>query len=1599
MPDLIDQILARMVSKEPGARIKQMLQTEARKRERLLDKRAELLAQPDLLEKRVAAHAGVFSLSVRKARARRGEGKLEALERLDGGTSQEGFASELLGEYTAALEDPSYLGLSNRQLLAEVSKDLLVRQPEGEGSSRLEQAYRYKWQADTSIGNLLGVFGEDEDVKALPGYEEWLAREKEKPVESEYMHPATSAAIGSGFTAALIAGKRFLGKAGMWAPHPVAKVAGAALMMVPEMAVWDFMVNILHKSEWGRARVGTWRRAGADLLAGGVAIGAGHKVVKTALRKAAEKGMLSEGAKNVFRHLPLAENAIRLGEANKAARIARDQVDVAMEVNIKPEDVLRSLEGIIPGERARLGEIARLTDVLRKRGRALREEGLPAWMVESGILTKRARGLERRIPVRGELARPVILEARAPLQERVMEAARIRVGGTAAERLAQDILEVQTPLKTMGIREAGKAFGKLSEEGAERAIKKARTKGVRTAVSEEAKLAELEKRMSGVEKEFADKLESIKLAKAEGRVDKLEEAYEKLAKPEPVAPKVERATQRKKLKAQEKVQEELIGVKAEAPVLAKSLAEIKKGELIRVSDQLLKYDGIEKMAPTAPTRYQFTPQEGPLTGITFAVRELSEKQVVSKLAEKAKLFGIKVPVEKAITKADRLKLIEERGAVKKKAPKVTKVPPEATGLTEESKVAVKAVEEGVDKTIGLADEAGLEELLYGGGAEEGFVEGVKKGGKDLVDLFGDSGKLFGIGAIGLVGSVAVALGWPKEAEAGPVPQALKATGATISKLIAKTAEGSTEKRYWSYVKEWLDGKLMHVDIPEGAKSVEYFQESFRLAPWAAEEHGSLVKNLTGKHISKFLAKYSSPYWPGSELYKVSPTPEVGNVMSVIGNNAKNSLRAVLNIFDDVPGLKKGANKTSKEIIDAMAPLAERYSAEVPAYRALRYEMDKLGSIYDKLYIALGGKKGAVLKKTERGRVAELLGVKEARLKGRLKEAEHVRALEEIEKKMASWEVAEEELKPVFEAFEKEWVATVEPLARKHSTTRIALAVEDTADYDMFPFLRGILSPEEKEAVTWLKGFHETYKGRLLESGHDVIAVPYIHHAWHPKWVEKAAAERIEGFGLNANSVPYSKFFHRARYSKQMVPDVNYIMPKYIMDAERRIQWSGFWGKGLKNSWYAHRRWVYQHGSDDLQAFWRKLTDATIPPAPTKANQVANIYTSFEVARLLAGSGSVPLKHYFKVIGTMSTIGPIHFASSYFPSMLQAIRSSKNVPEIISLARKVGIKIPETSQGRKKLVNEVINSFITQQHTMNTVADLDFESLIPHKAGFWQAATKKLQTFNRWGSIPVRAIEALDRHHTVIAGWSMAAKKGMTAQQALYSIYGNILKVNFLSGAGNPAWIRNPKIRAMLLFQNTVFKIMERRLWTAYRAGRDAKTVIGVIRHQDIKKTLGEMKEIGKSIFSGEKELKQNMIFDAMTASRDEFGSSAARQTMREVLINAGVLMGGSAVGLNLMPQVWHIPLLRHGAKAPTLAVNPFINAAFKTAGEREMAAEYDEDQKFIMTQFLKQWMRSTGYLPQVVNKLIRISKNDIPEIYRGSKWQYFFSVPERGEHY
>lgn len=1514
---------------------------QERERERKLEKRTDLLARPDLLQKRVADTAQMLSLSNKKLNIRRYGSKLEALEAQSEGTPQEGFASELYTEYTKALQNPEHFDMSDRQLLASVTEGLM-RMPDEKGKTRLDDARRYKWEADTGLGNLFGIFGEDKSVRKFPGHEEWVEKEKAKPRDEWHTGPVEAAAMGAGWTTALMAGSAAIGRAGFKIPHPAAKIVGAALIAIPEFMAIDAVRNVLHKTEWARAREGSWKAyvpATIGLVGGGVGV---RKVITSSIKKAAEKSVFSKGVTELLMKDPTAANAIRAGEAQKIAKTAQGEVDRVMSKYITREEVLKSqfrvaedyLEGV---KRTNIDELtARIS-----RGQVLPTAG---GADVGGITMKRMldpfiKGLDV-----GGTARPLSKKEIAGVYTKGLDTAGVRAAERVTKRtresreiLLDSFQEASGRAKPITRKTAAKIFTKeLSDEGTEVALKKAEKTGdLKGAIVEQKRVRELAKK------------QKVSPEKSKITVSG------------------ERAVARKKKKLQDKISEDI-----------SRMPEVKGIELIKERQKALVKAG--KIKPLKERK-----EVGKVTAETVPESEVIGKEFRDTISlEGAGLSkAYQGDVEKYMggiaddTVGDLVDLFKDSG-------KLFGVGALAVGAT--ALLGSKEVEASTLVKIGL--KAGKELIKKGEKKSVKFIgmqERVKKPSFPLVNELDtmttvaynpakhkmvnlpEYEKAVKITGLALFGSLSLASLFPPDsAEAAGLSQ----LGVKIPKAAAAIFDkAKTKAAMHKLAMEMKDAELLHIPIAKGAKEVKYVQSTISTAKVAVEKSKNLIGNIKAKKtpFGRWITSKLSPYTVSNLLHEVSPMPEVGNLQSAIGNNVSNFIIATGNILRDVPGLvKKG---TAETIEKAMNPLAKKYSSEVAAYSSVKFQLEKLEKPLKKLYKALkkeGGEK-------------------------------HRLAIEKIEEKRASLLVAKEELGPIFVRYTKDWEKQVKGLALKEPTTRVALACEDTAEFVKYPWLAPLMKPEEKEAVVWTKNIFESYKDRMVKAGHDVIEGPYCHHAKHPEWMDKGAKEVLERFSLESTSIPYTKFFHRSKYSRMMMPDINYTMQRYLMDAERRIQWGKFWGKDQKDSWYTHRRWINTYGSEQQKEFWQRLTDTAVPPAQTKVNEIANMYSSFEVARLLSFSGSVALKHYFKNIGTMSTMGVRNFASHLPEAVITAARGAKNTPEMKSIYKLLGIK---SSKGKRKVFDEVADSFITQVHRMNMVADLDLEAMIPRKAGFFKAFAEGMQKINQWGSIPVRMIESVDRHHTILAAWEAAAKQGMTSQQAIYGIYNNILRLNFLSGACNPEWVRNPITRAIFLFQNTAFKLMERRLVVGYRTGKDVKTAIGVIGHQNIQKTLSEMAEIGKTMLGAERQLKQNMIFDALTSTKGFFGTPVIKQAMTEAIIAGTIITGGAAAGMNLWPQVWHLPFLKHGAKDPTLAVNPLINAIFRTKGEREEAEEYGIEKDFMITAMAKNWIRGSGYLPQTANKLLRISKQDIPEIYAGSKWSYFFSVPAAGEH-
>jgi hypothetical protein len=216
---------------------------------------------------------------------------------------------------------------------------------------------------------------------------------------------------------------------------------------------------------------------------------------------------------------------------------------------------------------------------------------------------------------------------------------------------------------------------------------------------------------------------------------------------------------------------------------------------------------------------------------------------------------------------------------------------------------------------------------------------------------------------------------------------------------------------------------------------------------------------------------------------------------------------------------------------------------------------------------------------------------------------------------------------------------------------------------------------------------------------------------------------------------------------------------------------------------------------------------------------------------------------------------------------------------------------------------------------------------------------------------------------------MAAKRGMTAEQAYYGSLELMFKNNFFSRELNPAWMNNPKIRALFMFQGTPYKIFERRLVTAVRSGRAIKKM-GKSVFEATKTAEGRtdllrsIRTLRTSMKATEQEFKVNMIADALRSELDFFGTPVVAQTAKDILLTGALLSGGASVGMNLKHHIFHLPFFSGMTSDPVVSFSPGIMSAIR--GHRAWQAQEADDKEFLFTKILKKWMGPVGPLPDVV---------------------------------
>ena len=802
----------------------------------------------------------------------------------------------------------------------------------------------------------------------------------------------------------------------------------------------------------------------------------------------------------------------------------------------------------------------------------------------------------------------------------------------------------------------------------------------------------------------------------------------------------------------------------------------------------------------------------------------------------------------------------------------------------------------------------------------------------------------------------------------------EAHGGILSTVIPKMFSGAVKKaasegNVVDMVKKLGDAGLILKKNANPRMAPERFQQPLNVAKMAIEKHGSLEDAMikSGTWIPKVGRKIMTAGGLGDLLYKSGSNAAVA-MASVEQANIHNTQHMLKEVVPNILQRVKGSTGNTNEVLKATDALAREFINTAAVYGTARTKADAIEATIEGLKKATKGMKV----KEQREFVMSKLD--------KAQQGHYKKLLDTIE-----------EYGPARKQFLKKVDAVHRDLASKYAGTRIALAAEDTADFAARPWLKDMMSAEELEATTYVKAVFQRYKARMVEGNHDVISGSYVHRPLHPAWAEKLNAEKLsELMYMPGESIPFTKFFSRSKSSVQLVPDIEYIMNKYIPDAEKRINWSKFWNSG----WKEHAKKVSMFPQH--REYWDMVKSLTKPAETTRLNTWANRYYAFEAINLLGGSVSAAAKHAFKIEGTAAAFGLTHTASaSPLATMYtgRIIREQLHMnPNVSKIATKLGIpKIKE-----KKLFDELLRSTTATSRYQNVIQEMELDAGLVQRTSFMQRFDKKLQDISSTTGGMIRVVEWWDRAHSVIAAAEIAAKKGLTATDAEYMIFDTILKNNFLGGSLNPLWQKDPLVRAVFMFQNTPFKIMERRLVTAIKAGqgtvRAGKHVWRTTKEQIA--ALEELQGIGRYMKGAERAFKAGVLKDAIQIMNAEVGAggrSFTKQFMSDALFAGAIIAGGGALAdADFTGHVAHFPFLKAGTEEPVLSIAPILTGAYKTLHENG-----EDDDDFFMTRFAHNWLGKKGLIPQQIWKAMRISEDDIPEAYKESAFKYLFSVPAR----
>jgi len=1588
----------RSMSSQVEATMRKAEQARAKEEKRLLkieDKKASLLGDPLKLDRYAAGVSQLLSPSTKKPKYSKHNTRTEAVTAsIPEDHPMSSFGEDFGARLTSALQDPRYGGIGSEEIGKALAEKMYAEEVDPlTGRTRYEAALTYKARKDHSLMRAMGLRGEDTSIKKPAGYDEYIQTVKDTPAENTFSSPLEIAGVSAGMAAVWRGGIHAIAKTKLpflaaragaavtKAPHPVAKAVGLGLTIAGGWLTYEAFENALNRTIYGKTHEGgkwlkpsTWDKEilelGGTILTGGVF----KKGATAVIAKAAEKDLIHNTLMAQFQKFPTAANAIELGKGRISKLGADANVDKLKVPGTARYDIIKQNERktdvywgnffgrtepiIKPGKGDALDRM-REASIRSSSGATQRSTLLYPEPITPGVAHRPANVDELYSRINYSQPRPVdhttptkvltAVQAKNVTQAYLDRTGQVRFWSKkgvvlrkkkdATERLLNE--EVPPAAKLSGNRR--KIFSNLDDEGTKVVIDRSPMLGIDTATMEYHFGKTLGQLIAKQEKKLVIPKEVSRVPGVEAFSGVAKGGYVVAGRPEKTGKlfnQVKRAVVTK-----EPTSGPAIGVTSEQWNVLQD-----KMYSTRLADKTIDFvnDVIEAGGVKLDALMEKAVDTGNVnTFIASIVSQLgkNEKVVANALLKKEAPIVAK-PLKTGLRKLNKEQL-ELRNTLEKKL-----VGRELSKAKEaELKKQLKSEKDMEDFLLGEEAETYLERHLDYDAATD-TLNGLSKW---------TMGIIAGATLIPIAGLLA-----PSDAEAGiqsMIPEKL-------GKYATKVAKGGA-KKVNQYINEMIDETLVALPV-NGAKVVPTpmlsKEGAFDTAAYATVRFGDIRKVISKTQgLALFADRFMSTSGFGRLYFLAggSPAPELGVRHIATAKNIDNAFEVVGNILSEVPGVDK---RSAIAIEARMTDLAKTYQDDVVALGSAEFEMASLNKVINSITKDLKKKR-----------------IKKSKLK------EHKLDLERAQQKLAKLGPVRNKLESRFNEFNARWTNQVKDLAKQHPSTRIALAAEDTTNFDYYPWLRDLMKAEEREAVGYVKTLMGSYKQRAKGAGLSVIENrPYMHHAFHPTWNEKRLQKYLKSLDIDVGiGTPMTKFWHRSKYSKMMMPDITYTLQRYIPDAESRIQWSSFWGKGKKNSWWALSKSEAIQGSAPLRAFFDRLKYMAAPESMTTWNRMANRYSAVEVFRLLAASPSVAFKHAFKLTGTWSNLG-FGSAAKHLPETFkvstQNMLGSKALGDRIKLHGIEGIK---NTNDAKRLA---VKTYSNQGRLLSNMMDMDLVGR--PSSGF----DTFVQSMNKYGGSFVRGVESFDRAHSFLAALDMASKKGLTTKDAMYGIMETILHNNFLSGALNPQWMKDPKVRAMLLFQNTPFKLLERRLLGAGATLRVGKRLVD-FRKTDKTAFNKELVDLKNYIFQGQDNFKRSQIMEALGSEKDFMGSNVPAAFMKEMVMLGLLFTGGSSLlGWNLTPQLFHLPFLRHDTVQPTVAVSPIIQGALRTKADVIRSHADGEETEFFVTSFMNNWLGKGHGIPLTMHKLLRLSNNDIPDRYKDSAFQYLFAIPASGEH-